>query len=173
MHKSDTTNKRKVIHMGYMRLGNTRIRDRRTGKKLNIFQRVEEIRRDIKEIMPEVDPSRYIPMFSRIRREYRGVLYKGKVGVVRKLPMELRLKDELTANEKILYEYLLKNNLNPCTTYRWFIATRIPEDIKEKLAKGQIGYNQAMHISANRKRVRESNMGLLVIEELKTIVGGL
>jgi len=32
---------------------------------------------------------------------------------------------------------------------------------------------KAMEISANRKRVRESNLGLLMMEELRTIVRGL
>jgi hypothetical protein len=159
--------------MDYMSLGNARIRDKRTGKKISIFQRVEELKRDIKAMLPEVEPSSYIKMLSRIRREHDGILWKGKVGNVRKLPVELRLRDKLTFNEKIVYDYLLKNQLCPGTVYRWFIATRLPEDIKEKLAKNMIGQAQAMKIACNRKKVRMSNLGLIVIEELRTIVGGL
>ena len=158
--------------MSYMRLGNCRIREK-DRKKKNIFDKVNEIKRDIRRTIPEVDEYRYINMLSRCRRKYRGVLYKGRIGNIKKLPVELRLKDDLTVNERILYDYMLKNKLNPCTTYRWFIATRIPDDIKEKLGKNLISTKKAMEISANRKRVRESNQGLLIMEELRTIVGGL
>lgn len=158
--------------MSYMRLGNCRIRDK-DGHKKNIFDRVNEIKADLRKLFPEINESEYIRMFSRCRRKYRGVLYKGRIGKVNKLPVELRMRDELTANERILYDYLMKNKLNPCTTYRWFIATRIPNDIKDKLAKGQITVKKAMEISANRKRVRESNQGLLMMEELRNIVRGL
>ena len=158
--------------MGYMRLGNCRIREK-DGHKKNIFDKVNEIKDDLRTLFPEIDDSRYIKMLSRCRRKYGGVLYKGRVGKVLKLPIEFRLKDELSANELILYDYLLKKKLNPGTTYRWFIATRIPDDIKEKLAQGQISTKKAMEISANRKRVRESNLGLLMMEELRTIVRGL
>jgi len=155
-----------------MRLGNCRIRDK-DGHKKNIFDRVNEIKRDLRRLFPEIDESEYIRMFSRCRRKYGGVLYKGRVGNVRKLPVELRMRDELTANEKILYDYMLKNQLNPCTTYRWILATRIPDDIKDKLVKGLITVKKAMEISANRKRVKESNHGLLMMEELRTIMGAL
>jgi len=158
--------------MGYMRLGNCRIREK-DGHKKSIFDKVNEIKEDLRTLFPEIDDSRYINMLSRCRRKYRGVLYKGKIGKVLKLPVEFRFKDELSASELILYDYLLKNKLNPCTTYRWFIATRIPDDIKEKLSLGQISTKKAMEISANRKRVRESNLGLLMMEELRTIVRGL
>ena len=158
--------------MSYMRLGNCRIRDK-DGHKKNIFDRVNEIKIDLRRLFPEIDESEYIRMFSRCRRKYSGILYKGRVGNVRKLPVELRMRDELTANEKILYDYMLKNQLNPCTTYRWILATRIPNDIKEKLVKGMITVKKAMEISANRKRVKESNQGLLMMEELRTIMGAL
>jgi len=80
---------------------------------------------------------------------------------------------KLTNNESILYEFLLRNNLNPSTCYRWFIATRVPEDVKDMLCKGKLSIKKAMQISANRRRVKESNKGLLMMEELRTIMRGL
>jgi len=83
------------------------------------------------------------------------------------------LRKQMTKAETILFDYMLKNNLNPSTTYRWMIACRVPTDIKEKLAKGQISFRKAMQISANRKRVRESNTGLLMVEEINNLVRSL
>jgi hypothetical protein len=54
--------------------------------------------------------------------------------------------------------------------YRWFIATRIPSDIKYKLSKGQISYKTAMKISSNRRRTKNSVDGLMLMEEIRNIV---
>ncbi len=152
--------------MSYDRIGNTRVRQ--NGKKINIFDKVSEIKKDIKEILPEIEGDRLISMLSKIRT-YCAHKKKG-VPVGRNGLKGFR---SLTQNERILYEYLLKNNLNPSTTYRWFIATRIPTDVREMLEKGKISVKKAMQISANRRRVRESNSGLLMMEEIRTIMRGL
>ena len=137
------------------------------GKKVSIFQIVADIKRELKVILPNTDGSRLIIMFSHCRRHYQGKLHYGRRDSPNKRPREL------SADERVLYEFLLKNKLNPCTTYRWFIATRVPDDIKEKLEKGQIGQIKAMQIAANRRRVKESNKGLMMMEEIRTIIGCL
>lgn len=143
---------------------NTRIREK--GKKVNIFNKVSQIREDIKTLFPEIEDDKIIPMFSHIRNFFYKNLHYGRNNV----PENKKRKRPLTKTETILYDYMLKNNLNPSTTYRWMIACRVPADIKEKLAKGQISCKKAMQISANRKRLRESNTGLLMIEEINNIV---
>ena len=151
--------------MSYDRIGNAKVR--KDGKKVSIFRRVAEIKQQLKATIPEIEGYRLISMLSHCRRYYRGTLWYGRRDSPNKMPRTL------TPNERILYDYLLKNNLNPCTTYRWFIATRVPDDIKDKLEKGQIGQKKAMQISANRRRVKRSNKGLLMIEEIRTIIGCL
>ena len=146
---------------------NHRIRE--DGKKINIFDRVNRIKKDIKSILPEIDGDRLLSMMSHCRRYYEGKLHYGR----RTDPKNLKRVRELTANERILYEYLLKNNLNPSTTYRWFLATRVPEDIKQRLKDKKLSYKKAMQISANRKRARESNSGLLMMEEINNVVRSL
>ena len=51
--------------MSYDRIGNTHIRE--NGKKRNIFDKVNEIKRDIKAILPEVEGDKLIAMLSKIR----------------------------------------------------------------------------------------------------------
>ncbi len=142
---------------------------RHNGKKRSIFDRVYEIKQHIKVILPEVEGDRIIRMLSHCRRYYEGKLHYGRRSVKTNLT---RVKD-LTEAERILYDLLLKLDLNPSTTYRWFLATRVPSDIKEKLEKGQISQKKALEISANRKRVKQSNIGLLMMEEIRTIMRGL
>ena len=146
---------------------NTNIREK--GKKVNIFDKVNRIKRDIKGLLPEIEEDRIIPMFAHIRNFFYGNLHYGR----RENPENKKRKRNLTEAERVLYDYMLKTNLNPSTTYRWMIACRVPADIKEKLAKGQISFRKAMQISANRKRIRESNTGLLMVEEINNVVRSL
>ncbi|MBI4152105.1 hypothetical protein HY495_00205 [Candidatus Woesearchaeota archaeon] len=142
---------------------------RENGHKRNIFDKVHEIREHIKKVLPEVDGSRLIQMLSHCRQYYEGKLHYGRRGI----PENQQKKRDLTEAERILFDLLLRLNLNPSTTYRWFLAARIPGDIKEKLAKGMISQKKALEIAANRKRVKESNTGLLMIEEIRTIMRSL
>ena len=152
--------------MSYDRIGNYRIRDK--GKKRCIFDKVIEIKKGIKTILPELEGDKLISMLSKIRT-YLAHKKKG-VPIGRNGWKGFR---ELTFNEKVLYEFLLKNNLNPSTTYRWFLATRLSEDVRDKLAKGKLSIKKAMEISANRRRVKHSNLGLLMVEEIRTMMRGL
>lgn len=147
-------------------------RVRQEGKKVSLFDRVNNIQKRLKQILPEIEGSRLICMLCHCRRYYEGSLYYGR-RTADKGEQKKRKQLDLTKTERILYDFLLKNNLNPSTTYRWFLAVRVPEDIKEKLKRGQISYKKAMEISYNRKRVRQSNLGLLMLEEMRTIVRGL
>lgn len=142
---------------------------RENGRKRDIFDKVQEVRQRITMDLPNLNGDRLIHILSHCRRYYEGNLYYGRRGNSDNLR---RIRD-LSKDERIVYELILQMKLNPSTLYRWFLATRVPADIKEKLSKGLIGQKKALEISANRRRVRESNVGLLMIEEIRTIMGGL
>jgi len=144
-------------------------RVRYKGKKVPIFDRINLIKQDLKELIPEVEEDKFLSMMSHIRNFFYGKLHYGR----RAEPNNLQRKRELTANEQIVLDYLLKNNLNPSTTYRWFLACRIPSDLKEKLIEGKISYKKAFTIASNRKKSRLSNMGLLMMDEINNIVRSL
>lgn len=147
-------------------------RIRYQGRKINIFERVDEIKKQLKEILPEIEESRFLSMLSHCRRQYEGNLYHGR-RTTDKEEIKKRPVSKLTESERIIYEFLLKNNLNPSTSYRWFLAVRVPEDIKEKLKRGNFSYKKAMQIAYNRKRIRDTNKGILLLEEMRTIMEGL
>ncbi len=157
--------------MSYDRIGNTRIRERCVrdgkivGRKRSIFDKVNEIKSDIKASIPEINDDKLIPLLSKIRTYYCNK--KKGVPLGRRGQKGFR---SLTQVETLVFDYMLKNNLNPSTTYRWFIATRLPQDIREKLAKGQIGQRKAMEISANRRRTKNSVNGLIMMEEIRNII---
>ncbi|MCD4759360.1 hypothetical protein K8R33_00545 [archaeon] len=144
-------------------------RVRYNGRKINIFDRINKIKSDLKELMPEVEEDRFLSMASHVRNFYYGNLHYGR----RDKPENKKRKRELTPNEKILLDYFMKNSINPSTAYRWFVACRIPSDIKEKLAHGQVSFKKAFEIADNRKKSKMSNTGLLMIEEINNVVRSL
>ena len=147
-----------------------RVRD--NGRKVSLFDTVSKIKQQLKQVIPEIEEGRLINMLCHCRRKYEGILYYGR-RTQDKEERKTRKKLELTQTELILYDFLLRNKYNPSTTYRWFLASRVPDDVKQKLEKGQISVKKAMEIAYNRKRVRESNFGLLMMEEMRQIVRGL
>jgi len=143
-------------------------RARHNGRKINLFDRINKIKSDLKELLPEIEEDKFLSMASHVRNFYYGKLHYG-----RDKPENLKRKRELTEAEKILLDYYLKNSINPSTAYRWFITCRIPSDIKEKLAQGKISFKKAFLIADNRKKAKMSNTGLLMIEEINNVVRSL
>jgi len=139
------------------------------GKKVPIFDRINRIKSDIKELLPEIEEERFLSMMSHVRNYFYGNLHYGRRGI----PENIKRKRELTSNEKIILDYLLKSNLSPATTYRWFIACRMPSDIVEKLQKGKLSFRRAFLIADNRKKSKLSSTGLLMMEEINNIVSSL
>ena len=139
------------------------------GKKISIWDRINRIKNDLKELLPEIEEDKFLSMASHVRNFYYGKLHYGR----RNNPENKKRKRELTEAEKILLDYYMKNNLNPSTTYRWFIACRLPSDVKDKLQKGQVSFKKAMLIADNRKKSKLSNTGLLMIEEINNVVRSL
>jgi hypothetical protein len=146
---------------------NTKVRYK--GKKIPIFDRINLIKNDLKGLIPEIEEDKFLSMMSHIRNYYYGKLHYGR----RSNPENIKRKRELTTNEKIILDYLLKNGLNPSTTYRWFIACRLPSDIKKKLQDGKVSFKKAFLIANNRKKSKLSNEGLLMMEEINNIVSSL
>ena len=158
---SKDKNNKEIIYINH--------RVRYKGRKINIFDRINKIKNDLKELLPEIPEDKFLSMASHVRNFYYGKLHYGR----RAVKENLKRKRELTEAEKILLDYYLKNNLNPSTTYRWFLACRIPSDIREKLQKGKLSFKKAFMIADNRKRAKMSNTGLLMIEEINNIVRSL
>jgi cysteinyl-tRNA synthetase len=158
-HKSN-----EVMNLGldYMRLNNHRIRE--NGKKRSLFDKVHEINQHIKTILPEIEHDKLIAVMAHCRRHHEGNLHYGRRGSANPKPREL------TYTERLIYDYLLRNNLNPSTTYRWFLASRIPSDIQALLKKRQVSVKRAFYLAANRLRNRLSKEGLLMMEEIRHII---
>lgn len=157
----------------YMNKNNNQVfinhRVRYNGRKINLFDRINIMKNDLKELLPEIEEDKFLSMASHVRNFFYGKLHYGR----RAIPENKKNKRELTANEKVLLDYYLKNKINPSTAYRWFLACRIPSDLKEKLSQGKVSFKKAFLIADNRKKSKLSNTGLLMIEEINNVVRSL
>lgn len=158
--------------MKHHNIKNMVYRIRENGRKVCIFDKITDIKQKLNTYLPEIEDNRLLVMLSHCRARYEGNLYYGR-RTYNQEELKTRKPRELTELERVLYEFMLKNKLNPSTTYRWFLACRIPEDIKEKLIKKQIPIRKAMQIAHNRRRVQEYNTSLFMLEEMRTLVRGL
>ena len=154
----------------YMRIGNWRVR--RNGRKINLFDVVKEIREELKDLIPELSPDEgpipndvLIPLLSKIRTYYRH--RKHGIPLGRKGWKGYRA---LTKIEQMIFDYMIRNKLNPCTTYRWFIASRLPEDLMDELKEGKLSQKMAMKLAAARKKDKDSAVGLYIQEQIRSIV---
>ena len=142
---------------------------REFNRRLKMIDKVTQIKKDFKILLPEIEQDKYIVMLSHIayycedKKNYRSRNSRKKTYKIK----------TLTESEKIMLDYFLKNNLVPITTYRWFRVCKLPEDIKDKLKKGQISVKEAIRTGTNRLKQKQSNSGLLMIEEINNIIRSL
>ena len=126
-------------------------------KHLNIFEKMDFVKTLLRNRFADIDDGYKMSIVLCRLAHYCNGSYKG----------------ELTEEERILFDLLLKENLNANTVYKWYLLTRSPADIKHKLRKGVISQKQAFRINANRKRVKELTIGLELMEEARAFVQGL
>ena len=61
----------------------------------------------------------------------------------------------LTKNEVALYEYMLNNEFNPSTVYKWKLACNTSKHVQEQLKSGQIGFKKALSQSKQFKQLSQ------------------
>lgn len=80
---------------------------------------------------------------------------------------------ELTEKEMIVYDCLLKEELNPATVYKWYLLTRTPDDVKQKLRLGIISQKKALKLNAGRIRYKEMQAGFDLMEQCRMLIRGI
>lgn len=138
-------------------------------RRVNVFDKVESIRKLIFEHLPEINEDELIYMLSHCREYYEGNLYYGRRTADQE-EKQKRPKRKLTKIESELFQLLLKHKINPSTGYRWFLAARVPEDIMNELKRKNMTISKAMEISRNRKRVIDNKLGWQLISMIKETV---
>ena len=61
----------------------------------------------------------------------------------------------LTKEQAMIYEWMLNNNYNPNTVYKWLLAMNTNKENQDKLKKGVVSLKQAMKCNKPFKHVTE------------------
>ena len=138
-------------------------------RRLSMMEKTIQIKQELKILLPEIEFDKIMFMLSHLSNY---TLDKEQY-YTRDTRKKIRKLKPLTEAEKLLLDYLLKNKLNPKTTYRWFLVSKLPEDIQERLRRGVISVSEARKVSTNRLLQRDSNTGLIMLEEITNIVRSL
>ncbi|HZX44084.1 MAG TPA: hypothetical protein VFF28_00215 [Candidatus Nanoarchaeia archaeon] len=125
-------------------------------KHLELFEKIKVARNLIDESFPGLDGDSLMTMLCHIAHHH----YHEKMM-------------DLNEREMFLYDKLLKYGYNPSTVYKWFLLTKVPEDIKGRIKRQEISQKQAFRMSFNRKRVKEVNLGFQLMEEARAAIRGL
>lgn len=141
---------------------------RELNRRNKMLDKVVQLKKDFKVLLPEIEQDKYIIMLSHIAYYQNRKQYRARNGRNGKYKVK-----SLTPGETIVLDYLLKNNLVPITIYKWFRVCKVPEDIKTRLRKGEVSVKEAIATATNRLKLRQSNTGLIMIEEINNIVSSL
>lgn len=142
---------------------------REFNRRITMLDKVNLIKKDFKILLPEIETDKYIVMLSHVAyfcengKEYRA--RNGRKKMYHTKP--------LTEAEKIMLDYLLKNNIVPITAYKWFRVSKVPEDVMSKLRNGQLSVKEAIRTATNRLKQKQSNTGIIMIEEINNIISAL
>ena len=73
----------------------------------------------------------------------------------------------------MVLDILLKNKLRPKTAYEWLLIEEAPPHIRDKIIQHKINLREGRRQFVLWKRNMNTRAGKELMEELKTIVGGL
>ena len=79
-------------------------------------------------------------------------------------------KEPLTEKEMLVYDLLLKEDINPETAYEWMLATKGEEDIKQKLENKEISQKEAIRLIRNNEERVRVNKSLSVLKECRKLI---
>jgi len=71
----------------------------------------------------------------------------------------------LLGEESKIYKFLIENEYNPFTVYRWLLLERIPEDIRFQLRERRISQKKASKIAFKRKHETVTGLGREIMDE--------
>lgn len=77
---------------------------------------------------------------------------------------------KLSLDETLLLNFLKNHKYNPHTVYRWFLLEYAPEDVQVLLEEGKISLKDAAKESKVRRTERRMELGMKIINEIRSIV---
>ncbi|MBS3148344.1 hypothetical protein J4219_05645 [Candidatus Woesearchaeota archaeon] len=111
-----------------------------------------ELKQRLGVMLPEKSPLEIRKTVRRIGRFYYG-----------------EIKD-LTEEEQVVEDLLQKYGIKAPTLYQWLLQTLVPEELKDRMEKGEVSGIQAIRAMQNRERQRKAAVGLTLLEGARSLV---
>jgi len=121
-------------------------------KKMNVFEKINAIEEQIKLELPYLDLNKLAYIFGRISHYLSG---QGS-GV-------------LSETERALCDFMIRNQLNDKTMYRWFLLKNAPSELKVKIING-MRLKDASHELSLYNRARENPNDTSIINDIQKYV---
>lgn len=80
---------------------------------------------------------------------------------------------KLTCEERLLYDYLIKNGLSAKTIYKYFVVLNYPDTVKELLHNKKIGMDGAASRAFSLRKMKSDSTSKELMAEIKAVIGGL
>ena len=79
-------------------------------------------------------------------------------------------KEPLAEREMLIYDLLLKEDINPETAYEWMLATKVDQGIKQRLENNEISQKQAVRMMKNNDEMLRVNRNLSIIKDCRKLL---
>lgn len=77
---------------------------------------------------------------------------------------------EISQDEHIIKDLLIRHKVKAATVYQWLLQTLVPDDVREKMENGTISAIQASRAISNRERQRRAALELTLLEQARLVV---
>ncbi|MFW6450428.1 MAG: hypothetical protein ACOCZ6_05220 [Nanoarchaeota archaeon] len=106
-----------------------------------VYDKYRKIFGEVKKAFPEIDQKEFFRITSKLSTWH--------------YPKKRWDTMTLSKQETAVYEWMLNNEYNPSTVYKWMLAMNTTKDIQNKMKKGTVSLKQAIKCGKPYKHVTE------------------
>lgn len=135
--------------------------DRKTLRRLSLFEKTEFVRKLVVEILGVDNDERILRMLARLAHKSGRIKLYGKF-----IP---------TREEEVLEQVLTSNQISSKTAYMWFLLGRSPKTLLELYRKGELSQNQLIRMKERSpiSRPRDKALANEILAEIRRLVGAI
>lgn len=108
----------------------------------SFIEKLEQLRKQLNSRFPQLDMQHFKELMAKIAHHH----YSKEKGM-------------LLGETRDLYHFLIENNYNPFTVYRWLLLERIPEDIRFQIKEHRISQKKAISEAFKRRTETMQELG--------------
>ncbi len=107
--------------------------------KGTVYDKYVRIHNTVRKIFPDIDKKKFFKIVATLSTWH--------------YPKKRSDGQMLTKEQAMIYEWMLNNNYNPGTVYKWLLAMNTNKDNQDKLKKGSMSLKKAMKCAKPFKHI--------------------